>query len=75
MKYQVTQAQYAQCVGDGACEPLDHALDPSGSLPVTGVSFLDAEKYSALAQREDRRYLASADRSGMGFIGRIEICR
>jgi formylglycine-generating enzyme required for sulfatase activity len=47
MQFQVSGQQYGQCVADGACEPLDHAIDPSGSLPVTGVSFLDAEEYSA----------------------------
>ncbi len=46
MKYQVSEQQYSLCIADGACDALDHAIDPSGSLTLTGVSFLDAEKYS-----------------------------
>jgi formylglycine-generating enzyme required for sulfatase activity len=46
MKYQVSEQQYGQCVTEGACESLDHPFDPSADYPATGVSFLDAEKYS-----------------------------
>jgi formylglycine-generating enzyme required for sulfatase activity len=47
MKYQVTELQYALCVDDRACETPDRPIDVNGNRPVTGVSFLDAEKYSA----------------------------
>jgi formylglycine-generating enzyme required for sulfatase activity len=40
MKYQVSEQQYSQCVSDGACP-----VDASANRPVTGISFLDAEKY------------------------------
>jgi formylglycine-generating enzyme required for sulfatase activity len=48
MKYQVSANDYAACVADGAC----HRAEPrrrggSGNLPVTGVSFNDAEDYAA----------------------------
>ena len=46
MKYQVSEREYAFCVGDGACDALDHTIDAGGDRPVTGVSFLDTEKYS-----------------------------
>lgn len=50
MKYQVTAADYAQCVIDGGCLALDvrprKAGQGTGSLPVTGVNFTDAENYA-----------------------------
>src|SRR3546814_10096658 len=49
MKRQVSQAEYAACVSAGACKKLDGALrqaaDPT--LPVVGVSWLDATAYAA----------------------------
>jgi formylglycine-generating enzyme required for sulfatase activity len=52
MKFQVSERQYVQCVSEAACGALDHRIDPGGGLPVTGVSFLDAEKYSAWLSRK-----------------------
>ena len=52
MKYQVTGQQYGECVADGACEQLEHATDSRGGSPVTGVSFLDAEKYGSWLSRK-----------------------
>jgi formylglycine-generating enzyme required for sulfatase activity len=52
MKFQVTEQQYAQCVSDGACELLEHPVDPRGNRPVTGVSFPDAGKYSVWLSRK-----------------------
>jgi formylglycine-generating enzyme required for sulfatase activity len=51
MTYQVSEQQYARCVNDRDCETLDHPIDPNGNRPVTGVSFLDAEKYGAWLSR------------------------
>jgi formylglycine-generating enzyme required for sulfatase activity len=46
MKYQVSAADYAQCVADGACERADPRRHGAGHLPVTGVSFNDATDYA-----------------------------
>ncbi len=46
MKYQVSTADYARCVADGACAPLDKAVEISGHIPVTGVNYLDATDYA-----------------------------
>lgn len=50
---EVTQARYARCVAAGACVPSrTHATDDrvvGDTLPVTGVTFADAEAYCAFA--------------------------
>lgn len=47
MTYQVSVADYAQCVGDGACEPAQLTQGRrAANLPVTGVSFDDAQAYA-----------------------------
>lgn len=51
MRYQVTAADYAHCVADGACKRLDKPA-PRGDLPVTGVSHSDATDYAAWLSRE-----------------------
>lgn len=45
---QVSQADYARCVNEGACRPLDkaHRNDVSPNLPVVGVSWRDASAYA-----------------------------
>ncbi|BCM20840.1 SUMF1/EgtB/PvdO family nonheme iron enzyme [Mesorhizobium sp. J8] len=44
MKFQVTASDYDRCVSDGACKPADSSI--VGNVPVTGVSFLDAQAYA-----------------------------
>jgi len=47
MKYQVTAADYALCVADGACEAAEPRNPGKGNIPVTGVHFGDATAYAA----------------------------
>lgn len=53
MKQQVSQADYARCVADGACKPLarEHAQDADPNRPVVGVSWRDATDYAAWFSR------------------------
>lgn len=46
MAYQVSAAEYAACVADGACAPAD-APGASPDVPVTGVSYRDAVSYAS----------------------------
>jgi len=48
MKRLVSQAEYAQCVGEEGCRPLhkNHRNDVSPDLPVVGVSWQDATDYA-----------------------------
>ncbi len=47
MKHQVSLAEYERCVADDACSPPDAAsANRAADVPVTGVSFLDAEAYA-----------------------------
>ncbi|MFB9947942.1 SUMF1/EgtB/PvdO family nonheme iron enzyme [Rhizobium puerariae] len=45
-KYQVTAAEYANCVMDGACAAADASSTAAADIPVTGVSFDDAVAYA-----------------------------
>ena len=59
MKRQVSQAEYAECVKEKACRPLDRnvrdAVAPD--LPVVGVSWTDATDYARwYSQRTGQRY-------------------
>ena len=59
MKRQVSQAEYAECVGNGACKALDRvqrdAVSPD--LPVVGVNWADATAYAAwLSARTGHHY-------------------
>jgi formylglycine-generating enzyme required for sulfatase activity len=47
MSYQVSVGEYQRCVADGACQPAEMAPTVTADMPVTGVSFLDAEAYAA----------------------------
>lgn len=51
---QVSQAEYAACVNDGACKPLDKAQrdQVSADLPVVGVSWRDATTYAQWLSRK-----------------------
>ena len=51
MKYQVSAADYAQCVADNACKRADPRRHAAGNLPVTGVSFDDATDYAQWLSR------------------------
>lgn len=48
MRRQVSQAEYAACVRDEACRPLDGALRQAEApdLPAVGISWLDASAYA-----------------------------
>jgi len=52
MKYQVSTADYAQCVADGACRKAEPRRRGAGNLPVTGVSFDDATAYADWLSRQ-----------------------
>lgn len=45
MKHQVSAADYALCVSEGACAPAD-AAPMDADVPVTGVNWMDAEAYA-----------------------------
>jgi formylglycine-generating enzyme required for sulfatase activity len=47
MTYQVSAAEYARCVADGACAKAEPRRRSEGNVPATGVSFLDATAYAA----------------------------
>lgn len=51
MAYQVSGAEYAACVADGACAPADVA-HAAPELPVTGVSFRDVTDYARWLSRK-----------------------
>jgi formylglycine-generating enzyme required for sulfatase activity len=60
MKYQVSAAEYAACVADGACQPADTRTE--GEFPVTGVSWRDATAYAAwLSERTGDRWRLPSD--------------
>lgn len=46
MKYQVSAADYALCVADGACKKAEPRRPGKGNVPATGVSFDDAMDYA-----------------------------
>ncbi len=81
MAYQVSAAEYAVCVADGACRRQD-GPDAPGDLPVTGVSFHDAVAYAGwLSERTGERWrlptdqewaFAAAERLGDDALGTIE---
>lgn len=47
MKYQVSTADYAHCVADGACAAAEGSASAAGTRPVTGVNYRDATAYAA----------------------------
>ena len=59
MKRHVSQAEYAACVADGGCRPLDkaHRDQRSPQLAAVGVSWQDATDYAAwLSKRSGKNY-------------------
>jgi formylglycine-generating enzyme required for sulfatase activity len=46
MKYQVSAADYAACVAEGACDKAEPRRRGAGDVPATGVSFDDATDYA-----------------------------
>lgn len=61
MKYQVSAADYARCVADGACKPADGGRTAE-DLPATGVDYQDAVDYAAwLSQRTGQHWRLPTD--------------
>lgn len=57
MKYQVSAADYAECVADGACSKAEPKRHGVGDVPATGVSFRDAMDYAAwLSEQSGARW-------------------
>jgi len=55
-KYQITAAEYAACVLDGACAAADAPSAGSANVPVTGVSFDDAMDYARWLSKKTGQY-------------------
>lgn len=59
MKHQVSQADYALCVAEGACKPLakNYRHATAADLPVVGVSWHDANRFATwLSARTGQNY-------------------
>jgi formylglycine-generating enzyme required for sulfatase activity len=83
MKYQVSLIDYDRCVEAGACDPADPVPSATRRVPVTGVSYLDAEAYAAWYSRETGQrwrlptdaewaYVAAERFGGDGFSGSVD---
>lgn len=63
MKYQVSAADYAQCVQDRGCVAAEPQNPSRGNVPVTGVNFDDAIAYADwLSQRTGQHWTLPTDR-------------
>jgi formylglycine-generating enzyme required for sulfatase activity len=81
MTYQVSAAEYAACVAEGACRPADSSVT-ANDLPATGVSYLDAVSYAEWLSSEtgarwrlptDEEWVfAAAERFRDDALGNIE---
>lgn len=73
MKYQVSAADYAACVADGACVPAEPRQPGQGNVPATGVNYDDATAYAAwLSQQTGQHWVLPSDAqwafaAGSGF--------
>ena len=52
MQFQVSDADYARCVTQGACAPAAPQNVGQGDIPVTGVNYEDAIRYAAWLSRQ-----------------------
>lgn len=72
MKYQVTAAEYAACVADGACTAADPRNVGEGDVPVTGVNFRDATDYAAwLSARTGQAWTLPTDQQWAYAAGEL----
>ncbi|QRY80432.1 SUMF1/EgtB/PvdO family nonheme iron enzyme [Pseudomonas sp. PDNC002] len=70
MKYQVSRREYARCVAEGVCPPLDGSGTSGADLPLTGASQLDAQLYADwLSRRTRQRWRLPTDREWAFFAG------
>ncbi|RTZ45660.1 hypothetical protein EKL30_06485 [Candidimonas sp. SYP-B2681] len=58
MKRQVSQAEYAECVNEGACKQLDkpHRAMVAPDLPAVGISWRDARAYAVWISARTRHH-------------------
>jgi formylglycine-generating enzyme required for sulfatase activity len=62
MKHQVSAADYALCVAEGACAPAEPENQGEGNIPVTGVNYGDATAYAAwLSHRTGQHWTLPTD--------------
>lgn len=70
MKYQVLATDYAVCVADGACQKPDRRTTPVHGMPMTGVSFDDAQNYAAwLSAQTGQLWRLPTDEEWVFFAG------
>lgn len=73
MKYQVAHSDYDHCVADGACKAAEGVHQIRENMPVTGVSYDDAQAYAAwLSQKTGETWSLPTDEqlafaAGTGF--------
>lgn len=70
MKFQVSAADYEQCVARGACPPAEPRNIGTGNVPVTGINYEDATAYAAwLSQRTGQNWELPTDREWVFAAG------
>lgn len=71
MKYQVTLAEYNACVADGVCRKPEAVFSTETNVPVTGVSFDDANVYAGwLSRKTGKVWTLPSDRQLAFAAGR-----